>query len=186
MFSSDSAAFLPDLEGTEVTLDSPAEPSFSIPRQAWVITEKLSERAMQMRQDDIDDNLGPPFTAAKCLCHRANNPAKVAFMRIYAQIPIVGTEFQKPKGRAKQAAPPCTHAELTALKALKKMRCSVVPDLLGYQEGVQDQDGPVPGGYITHVVWDKVPGEPLRPETFWSLEFPSREKIRAQFRKVYD
>lgn len=186
MYSSDSTWFLPDLEGTEVTLDSPAEPSFSIPRQTWVITKKLSERAMQMRQKDIDDNLGPPFTAAKCLCHLADDPAKVAFMRIYAQIPIVGTEFQRREVKAKQAAPPRTHAELTALKALKKIRCGIVPDLFGYQEGVQNQDGPVPGGYITHVVWDKVPGEPLSPETFWSLEFPSREEIRAQFRKVYE
>jgi hypothetical protein len=94
----------------------------------------------------------------KFLCHRADDPPKMAIIRIYLQIPIVGTEFQNSRVRAKQAAPPRTHVELSALKDLKGMKCDVVPDLLCYQEQVQDQDGIVPRGYATYVVWDKPPG----------------------------
>lgn len=133
-----------------------------------------------MTQKDIDDGLGPSFTAAKFFCHRADNPSKMAFMRIYLQVPIVGTEFQASQVRAKQAAPPKLHAELSALRCLKEMNCDVVPDLLCYQEQVQDQDGIVPGGYVTYLVWDKV-----NTQTFWNLDLPSRQAICTQFRNVY-
>ncbi|KAF7128473.1 hypothetical protein CNMCM5793_003203 [Aspergillus hiratsukae] len=152
----------------------------------WIITEKLSEDPRQLTQKDSDDGLGPSFTGAKFLCHRADDPTKIAFMRIYLQVPIAGTEFQNSTVRAKQAAPPRMHDELMAFKAFKKKRCNVVPELLCYQEGVQDQDGIVPGGYVTYLLWDKVPGEPLNTETFWSLDLPSRHTIRAQFRTVYE
>jgi hypothetical protein len=139
-----------------------------------------------MTQKEIDDGLGPSFTAAKFLCHRADDTTKIAFMRIYLQVPIAGTEFQNSKVRAKQAAPPRVHPELVALKVLKKKRCDVVPDLLCYKEEVQDQDGIVPGGYITYVVWDKVPGQSLNMDTFWDLDLPTRQAIRAKFREVYE
>lgn len=52
-------------------------------------------------------------------------------------------------------------------------------------EGKQSEDGMVPGGYITYVIWDKVPGEPLSSEEFWNLDFESRQGIRAIFREVF-
>ncbi|GFF39786.1 unnamed protein product [Aspergillus lentulus] len=52
-------------------------------------------------------------------------------------------------------------------------------------EGKQDEDSIVPGGYITYVVWDKVPGEPLSEEEFWELDLESRQAIRDQFREAY-
>jgi hypothetical protein len=71
------------------------------------------------------------------------------------------------------------------LKALKKPECDVVPDLLGYQERKQGEDSIVPGGYITYVVWDKVPGEPLSEEEFWELDLKSRQTIRDKFRETF-
>lgn len=185
MTSAPPLEFMSDLEGIEVTFHSSPNTSFTFPTQTWVIAEKLSESPSQMTQRNIDDDLGPSFTAAKFLCHRADNPAKMGFMRIYLQVPIIGTEFRPSKARAKQGAPPKPHAELSALKSLKAMNCEVVPDLLCYQEQVQGQDGIVPGGYITYIVWDKVPGESLSPQTFWNLDLASRQEIRSQFRIVY-
>lgn len=185
MDNPETAEFLCGLEGTDVTLDPPSEPPLHLPRQTWVIDKKLSERPQWMTQEDVTDGLGHPFAAAKFLCHRKEDPSKKAFMRIYLQIPVVGTQYQTLQIRRKQAAKPQSHVELTALKELKKLGCDVVPDLLAYQEGEQGEDSIVPGGYITYVVWDKVPGEPLNAEEFWELDLESRQAIRIKFREAF-
>lgn len=61
----------------------------------------------------------------------------------------------------------------------------MVPDLLVYKEAVQDQDGIVPGGYVTYIVWDMVPGKPVDHKAFWDLDLASREAIRNLFRTTY-
>jgi hypothetical protein len=181
----ETAEFLCGFEGTDITLDPPSEPPLYLPRQTWAIDKKLSERSQPMTQQDFTDGLGLPFAAAKFLCHRKENPSKKAFMRIYLQIPVIGTQYQSPRIRRKQAAEPQPHVELTTLKALKKPECDVVPDLLSYQERKQGEDSIVPGGYITYVVWDKVPGEPLSEEEFWELDLKSRQTIRDKFLETF-
>lgn len=106
-------------------------------------------------------------------------------MRIYLQIPVAGTQYRSSKIRRMQAAKPQSHRELTILKALKKVECDVVPDLLAYQEGKQGEDSIIPGGYITYVVWDKVPGEPLGEEEYWELDPESRQAILDKFREAF-
>jgi hypothetical protein len=162
-----TAEFLCGLESTDVTLDPPSEPPLYLPRQTWVIEKKLSERSSWLTQEDVTDGLGLPFAAAKFLCYRKENPNKKAFMRIYLQIPISGTQYQSPQIRRNQATKPLPHTELAALKELKIGRCDVVPELLAYQEGKQGEDSIVPGGYITYVVWDKVPGKARRYIDTW-------------------
>lgn len=185
MNNPETAGFLCGLEGKDVTLDPPSEPPLHLPRQTWVIDKKLSERSQSMTQQDVTDGLGLPFAAAKFLCYRKENPSKKAFMRIYLQIPVIGTQYQSPQIRRKQAAKPQPHVELTTLKMLKKLECDVVPDLLAYQEGKHGEDSIVPGGFITYVVWDKVPGEPLSAEEFWKLDLKSRKAIRDKFREAF-
>jgi hypothetical protein len=187
MDNPETPEFICDLEGTDVTLDPPSEPPLRLPRQTWVIEKKLSERSHLMTQKEVSDidGIKLPYAAAKFLCHRKVDPSKKAFMRIYLQIPTSGTQFRSPQIRQQQADGPRPHLELTTLKTLKKLGCDVVPDLLAYQEGKQGDDGIVPGGYITYVVWDKVPGEPLSLEEFWKLDFKSRGEIRAVFRETF-
>ncbi|KAF7131151.1 hypothetical protein CNMCM5793_004201 [Aspergillus hiratsukae] len=95
------------------------------------------------------------------------------------------TQEESPQIRRKEAAKQQPHVELTTLKALKELECDVVPDLLAYGERKQGEDSIVPGGYITYVVWDKVPGEPLNAEEFWKLDLESRQAIRDRFREAY-
>lgn len=166
------------LSGLKITF-STASP------QTWVLGEKLSEHTHRMTQEDIDEGLGPSFAAGRFLCHHEDDRSRKAFVRVYLQVPNVGTEYSNSTVRAKQAAPPRVHKELTALRELKKRKCDVVPDLLAYQTLKQDQEGPVPGGYITFIVWDIVPGQPLDPDAFWELPYMSRQAIREQFRTVY-
>lgn len=195
----ENAGFLCGLEGTAVTLDPPSDPpsdpssdpsSFPplhLHRQTWVIEKKLSERSVPMTEQEVidGDNVQFPYAAAKFLCHPKEDPSKKAFMRIYLQIPFAGTQYQSLQIRRQQAVEPLPHPELTTLKALNKLECDVVPDLLAYREGRQGDDGIVPGGYITYVVWDKVPGEPLRREEFWKLDPQSRQAIRDKFRETF-
>ena len=86
------------MHSAEITTDnttdddqSPVEPVL----QTWKITQKLSERAFFLTQKDVDEGHGSPFTAGKNLGHRKDDPAKMAFMRIYQQIPIVGDSAQR-------------------------------------------------------------------------------------------
>ncbi|CAI7663772.1 unnamed protein product [Penicillium glandicola] len=138
-----------------------------------------------MTQQDVTDGLGITFAAAKFLCHPKETPSKKAFMRIYLQIPISGTQCQSPQIRREQAAKPQPHVELTALKALKRFECDVVPDHLAYQEGKQGEGSIVPGGYISYIVWNKVHGEPLNAEEFWEQDPKSRQAIRDKFREAF-
>ena len=171
MHSAD-AQFLYGLEGTEVTTDNKTDDdqiSVEPLLQTWKTTQKLPERAFFLTQTDVDEGHGSPFTAGKYLCRRKEDPAKMAFMRIYQQIPIVCTEGAKTSIRAQQATPTDPYPELETLMAAKKLRplgCDVVPDLLGYGQGTQEADDIVPGGHITYVIWDKVPGDSLTQERF--------------------
>ncbi|KAJ5247693.1 hypothetical protein N7468_002676 [Penicillium chermesinum] len=168
-------------EGTETTTE--AKPKYQLPSRTWTIIKKLGELASFINQQDVNGGLKPGTAAAKFLCHLKGHPQKLAFMRIYRQIPIDGTEFAPSKIRASQAVPQRQTSELEAFKRLQK--CPVVPRLLGYQEGTQGENEIVPGGSEVLIVWEKVPGEPLSEEYFWSLKGQDREKIRGEFRRVY-
>ncbi|KAJ5529182.1 hypothetical protein N7527_002575 [Penicillium freii] len=101
-------------------------------------------------------------------------------------IPIDGTEYQPLEVRQRQAAPSRKHRELDALKDLTLRQCPVVPTLLAYKEGKQGNNGVVPDGYITYVVWDKVPGEPLNWGQVWDPQSgPLREAVRARELRHY-
>jgi hypothetical protein len=106
-------------------------------------------------------------------------------MRVYKQVPIVGTEFKKASIRATQGVKSYEPTELTTLKSLQEKGCDVIPRLLRYQCDQQDEDDTVPGGFITYVIWEKVPGESLNIQKFWGYSFSEREEIRLKFREVY-
>lgn len=67
-----------------------------------------------------------------------------------------------------------------ALRKLKKQGCSFVPDLLGYEEREQDDERFVPEGYITYVVWEKIPGESLDYENFWAKKTAERSATSSE------
>lgn len=165
--------------GTQVTFTTPSP-------QKWVLEEKLTEDFQRMTKRELELGGGPSFAVFKYLCHSTTDSNKKAFMRIYFQVPNPGTESQLPRLRRQQAAPPHEHLELQALKDLRERHCTVVPALLAYKEGKQGKDGLVPDGYITHIVWDMVPGKPLDTDQFWRPESaPLRQAVRAKFRYIW-
>ncbi|KAJ5164895.1 uncharacterized protein N7500_006725 [Penicillium coprophilum] len=154
--------------------------------RSWIITEKLSERAIHLTQEDLDMGSGSPMTVGKFLCYLEEDPAQIAFMRIYYQIPITGTEDADLATLAQQIQPHEVCGELEAFKALMSQGCSSTPRLLGYCERTQGEPDLVPGGYVKYLVWEKVPGEPLTEELFWSLDPLVREDIRAKFQAAFE
>ncbi|RHZ60836.1 hypothetical protein CDV55_103531 [Aspergillus turcosus] len=154
--------------------------------RTWVITEKLSERAVPLTDDDVKMGTGSPLTVGKFLCHLAEDPTQIAFMRVYQQIPITGTEDADHDTLARQAVPPEVCGELECFKLLQSGGCSAVPRFLGHAERIQGEHELVPGGYVRYLVWEKVPGEPLTEEFFWGLDDTARKDIRSKFRAAYE
>jgi len=177
--------FLHGMIGEHITTHCPG-PMYATfyPSREWIITEKLREDPVSLTQDDVDDRLGPAFTVGKYICRLAGNENMSAFMRIYKQIPVAGTEFAKLSVRRSQASER-RHIELDALKAFTENRCTATPKLFGYQLDTQDADDLVPGGYIIYLVWEKVPGNSLDSQYFWGLPYNQREVIRDNFKKAY-
>ncbi|CAG7931453.1 unnamed protein product [Penicillium olsonii] len=183
-----SMEYLTDLEGTQVTFDAVAEPPFNFPAQKWIILEKLGEESNRLTKEDITAELGPSVTTGKFLCRPASevDDNRRAFLRIYQQVPVAGTETKNAAVRATQAVDtPSDHPELIAFRTFIKLDCDVVPRLLGYQQRQQDHDEGVPGGYITYILWEKVAGESLNLTEFWRLPFADHQALRDQFRQVY-
>lgn len=170
---------------TASTISFSSSPPSGIGR-SWIIIEKLSERAAHLTQEYVDMGVGSPMTVGKFLCHAEEDPTQIAFMRIYYQIPITGTEDADLATLAQQIQPPRVCGELEAFKLLMSQGCSSVPRFLGYSEKVQGEHDLVPGGFIKHLVWEKVPGESLTEEFFWSLDPLVREDIRAKFRVAFE
>lgn len=126
------------------------------------------------------------MTVGKFLCHLEEDPTQIAFMRIYYQIPVTGTEDADLATLAQQLRPPEVCGEREAFKLLMSQGCTVVPRMLGYSEKTQAENDLVPGGYIKYLVWERIPGESLTEEFFWSLDRPKRDDIRAKFRVAYE
>ena len=127
----------------------------------------------------------PGFAAGKFRCSDKADPTRKAFMRIYRQIPIAGTEGTNRLTRATQAVPNFRVAEIHAFKTFKIKGCTAVPELLGYYEGQQPEDGVIPGGFTTIIVWEAPPGSPLSEELFWSFDREKRDLIREKFKSAY-
>lgn len=176
--------FSASLEGEEITTD--AVPEFNWSPTTWVITQHLEEDANLMRKEEVSRR-GPPQTVAKKLCYRKDDSTrKPAFMRLYRQLPTIGTEYDRPTVRALQAIPNQENDELETFRRLKLLRCSVTPELLAYSEAPQGDYGPVPGGFSICIIWDKVPGDSLSLDYFWGLDRDARDAIRGKFREVFE
>ncbi|CAG7931108.1 unnamed protein product [Penicillium olsonii] len=172
-------------KGTQIALPSFA--AIQLNASTWVIDEKLDENRVDGVHKPISDPEQQPSNwAAKYLCHDHDFPHTEAFMRVYCQGPDEGTEFLRPEVRAQQANPHFEKWEATARRKFRQNGCESVPLLLGCGQSVQGDHGPVPGGYITHLVWKKVPGQILTPDIFWSMERPKRDLLRQKFRAAYE
>lgn len=120
---------------------------------AWTITTKRSQQNSQLEEFDVEPGL--PSWAFATFLVRSPATGQEAYMRVYQQVPHLGPEFFPLDERAKQAAP-CYHREVQAIKAFHEQKSTITPALLAIKEDVQDSQGFVPGGYIIHIVFQRV------------------------------
>ncbi|KAL3474926.1 hypothetical protein BJX99DRAFT_259846 [Aspergillus californicus] len=154
------------LVGTTVTtydlVSDGASPqsTLSAVSRTGVITKKLTERAAHMTDYDVKMGRGAAKTVGKFLCHLAGDPNQIAFMRIYQQNPITGTEDADHDTLARQAvAPGKVHKETTT-----SFLAATLDTLCG----------------------KKSQGSLYQRAFFWGLDITAREDIRAKFRDAYD
>ncbi|GKZ86301.1 hypothetical protein AnigIFM56816_001353 [Aspergillus niger] len=153
----------------------------------WVIREVASEHCFQLNQDDLRDKHDPSLACTRLVCetHGPNGPVQ-GHMRYYKQIPIEGTEAEPPTTRAEQAESFCP-IELKHLRTLTQKRSTITPRLLDSKEDKQDNTGFVPGGFVTWVVWEVVPGLQLGNDVgsapFWGLSRDERDAVRQAFKE---
>lgn len=161
----------------------------------WTIIAKLSQRNSQKEEVDIQAGLGPSYAFSTFLV-RSDLDGQDAYMRVYLQVPNKGTEFFPPDERAKQAAS-SYHREVKAMKAFNEQDSPITPALLAIKEDIQDIEGFIPGGYVIHIVFQRVPGVRLADDRllpgwgaplhafFQKFNDLQREQIRMWFDVEY-
>ncbi|GCB23012.1 hypothetical protein AAWM_05897 [Aspergillus awamori] len=153
----------------------------------WVIREVASEHCFQLNPDDLRDKHDPSLACTRLVCetHGPDGPVQ-GHMRYYKQIPIEGTEAEPPTTRAEQTESFCP-IELKHLRALTQKGSTITPRLLDSKEDKQDNTGFVPGGFVTWVVWEVVPGLQLGNDVgsapFWGLSPDERDAVRQAFKE---
>ncbi|KAJ5456949.1 hypothetical protein N7530_012223 [Penicillium desertorum] len=160
----------------------------------WEILERL-------KQDDIQrvaqSRISPSHATLKMSCMKANantseRSTNEAFLRVYLQIPHIGSEFEDSDTRAAQADTTFQPEELEAYTILSNdpTASKFTPKLLGSKVSKQGPSGFVPGGLLIVVVWEKVQGLPIGDLTgmatgYWALSWHERAKIRVHFERTF-
>ncbi|KOS41674.1 hypothetical protein ACN38_g7468 [Penicillium nordicum] len=162
-------------EGERVTLDKPSS-------SKWVIGKLVNTH-----NDQSDETHVPSYTCAQFECVNATDQEE-CFMRIYVQVPSTGYEHADRDTLAQQAAE-FTPPELNAYKFLTDNNSRNTPKLRAYKQDTQDANGPIPGGHITWIVWQKVPGKCLGDIrdafVYWGLQATERKRVRDAFLREF-
>ncbi|KAJ5197993.1 uncharacterized protein N7498_007110 [Penicillium cinerascens] len=161
----------------------------------WRILDKRKERDCQVSQEDSIEDFAS-YASIKLLCAEASNPSRWVFMRIYMQVPLKNTENEDAQTRALQAIQ-TKPKELIAYQTLANAPyvLKYVPELLDFEEHRQGSSNSfpanlVPGGFLTIIVWEHVPGVLLgdgsgKATKFWDLKDPrERVTIREKFKEL--
>ncbi|CAG8001467.1 unnamed protein product [Penicillium nalgiovense] len=158
-------------EGGKVILDKPSS-------SKWVIGKLVNTHSYQSDETHV-----PSYACAQFECVNATTQEE-CFMRIYVQVPFTGYEHADRHTRAQQASK-FTPPELDAYRFLTDNGSQNTPKLRAYKQDTQDTNGPIPGGHITWIVWQKVPGKCLgdirNATVYWGLKAIERKCVRDAF-----
>ncbi|KAJ6189811.1 hypothetical protein N7519_004719 [Penicillium mononematosum] len=143
----------------------------------WEVRERL-------KQDEIqrvaNSRISPSYATLKLRCIKANaSPSErtnQAFLRVYLQIPHIGSEFEDSNARAAQADHTFQPEELNAYTILNNH----LTGPLGF----------IPSGFLIVVVWEMVQGLPLgdlsgKATRYWTLPGSERAEVRRHFERTF-
>ncbi|KAJ6084368.1 hypothetical protein N7486_011168 [Penicillium sp. IBT 16267x] len=141
----------------------------------WKLDEVISEFEQQLEKASTTEKV-VSYASIKFACHKLTDPKTIGMMRIYVQIPNSEIDREKSETQAKEAMPDFVHKELQAYMMLSEHpnAARFTPRLLGWRKTTQfkEEDWPVPGGFLTALVWEVVPGQ-------------QRNLIRNQFKESF-
>ncbi|KAH8427145.1 uncharacterized protein LDX57_004862 [Aspergillus melleus] len=161
---------------------------FANPDSHWILTERLRERHAQLIAEEVNER--PWACSAAYGTFRAKNvddETQEAFIRIVMQINYVGGEIasdEERASRAVQSLPENGQEMLDALALMEQAQCRSAPRLLGVSSRIQALKEPVPGGFFTCLLLEKLPGQKIGP-WFWELDLGQRDHIRARFKEAW-
>ncbi|QMW42889.1 hypothetical protein COH20_005586 [Aspergillus flavus] len=187
----------------------------SSPPSVWQLTEKLEEKSEISDRKDIQQLGSMSYARAEFKCCNTSYPYQEALITVYLQLPAKESMGLPPSMRRREA----TDRKLSrfdqwveAYRRLTLYDCDFVPRFLGSSHGRQDDDGLVPGGFLSYIVFTSVPGDVLGtgtsgspravlnlsqedqkrcrktdiPDgTFWALSAKERAAIRQQFQSDF-
>ncbi|CAL5866920.1 uncharacterized protein PFLUO_LOCUS1132 [Penicillium psychrofluorescens] len=149
----------------------------------WRIAERLGEDCTQADKTETDGGAKSGATGL-FLCENILDTFQRVHMRIYMQVPLIGTEFDPPFKRAEQAIHG-TPQEAAAFLKFYDEGSTITLALLRYKNTTQDDNMSVPGGFLIFLVWEIVPGLRLgnrvSRKQFFNLDQAERNLIRETF-----
>ncbi|KNG81937.1 hypothetical protein ANOM_008873 [Aspergillus nomiae NRRL 13137] len=136
----------------------------SSPPSVWKLTEKVMENSEIRSRQSMQELGGLPHARAEFKCCSTSNPDQQALIIIYLQLPAEESMYLPPSMRRKEATDKEVrqfYQLVEAYKCLQLHGCDFTPQFLGSSHGRQDDDGLVPGGFLSYVVFTSVPGDVL-------------------------
>lgn len=111
----------------------------------------------------------------------------LVLMFFQSRIPSAGLEIASATERARWAVrtlPRYGRDMIDGLSLLKLSNSKSGPRLLSITSDAQGQDDPVPNGFMTCLLLEKLPGKQMGP-WFWDLDRDQRDFIRARFKAAW-
>lgn len=135
------------------------------PVGAWDLIEKISETSDLVHEQDMEQLRARSLGQAVFRCHNiADAEQPEALMTVCLQLPLkesLGLPSSMRRSEALDDPTPDFKQAIQAYQRLKLHGCNFTPQYFGSFQGRQDDDGPVPGGFINYLVYSSVPGVPL-------------------------
>ena len=163
--------------------------SFDLPiHSKWRVIQKENELEYQA-EPKVRGGVRPiSFACIKVLCHDLNDVDRVAYLRIYKQIPHSGTQTIVGPATRQQQAVAWIPPELLAYRDMTEKGSKVTPRILGWKVGKQDSSDQLPEGFLVSFAWLKVPGvrlgDSLGAAKFWEYGRQERDRIRSALRRT--
>ncbi|GES61425.1 hypothetical protein ATEIFO6365_0011008400 [Aspergillus terreus] len=177
-------------------MDASYKDTNCFPKELWLERE-LREYSPRISKEEVEEwGESSAFGVAIYDCQSVEDPSQKARLLVYMQVPYDGATSLPPRLRSQQATHEwhgCAKDDLEIWKRLSRCRDVFSARLLGYEEKLQGDEDPVPGGWALYCLLTKVPGVALgtgvlyqenghnvQEGCFWDLDRPTRDEIRRQ------
>ncbi|KAE8344337.1 hypothetical protein BDV24DRAFT_160480 [Aspergillus arachidicola] len=170
-----SSTFFPEEYWLGKTLEVSSPPS------VWKLTEKVMKESETRDRKSIQEYGSLSYARAEFKCYNSSDPYQQARVTIYLQLPAEESMYLPPSMRRREATDRKVREFDELVEAYRRLTfhgCDFMPQFLGSSHGRQGDDGLVPGGFLSYLVFTSVPGDFLGTGTI-GFDFGGRGSPRA-------